>query len=1746
MEYTVTDMDINTLEYLSLEYLSSQIEPVEYNTMYYKIMEENGISSKEINVNLWIRLYSNRNVLILINEEFEEYLKSNFQKTKKRSKTNLLNIDINGFELNELAEHVPETRLLCSNTYRIKSLNLVLYEQVVKTNDRFKLVMLIASKRYSGYWQSDLINESKISPRDLFSLLNSLCKIGLVYKLTIPQNRISKILVNNISENCVIKYDNNTETQDSPLDVAPKTQNSASICFFHKYFILDKIPKFIRTMCMGEATKNYESTMLEILEKEENNILLESDWKTSYYNLAFHELGQINTRIDNHIISRSYLYFRKSLELKNKIALIFAWCPQTKKFERCIMLIKNPNDIKMKMKSSNILHVLNLKSDTQMNENSEEDLTESTPFNLNGHSIQEYVYYIIKLSRNGITAKDINNYVPIKYKQLSKLILYMESVGLIRKETERDGKIFMYRYYTTDSKTPLVKTEVIERLDTSYMNDIEPDFDSTFTRTSDKTSFNNVEYAQKNYTQFLNSQKDKYSEESVYQQDFERIFGNLQLPKQVNTTLFKKRMVLMKNYLDYFKAATFSNISSFYGDVERSQTKADRKTAVRIANFVLEELKYLKILRCEELKGANLPLTILFDSRHFNDKEAYNYIRNNINMKRNIISVHTSALKSRVNDHFKSPEVANNFQEDSIDILDSTPENKEMINFNIQVPCLVRNISVNQQKIEVNLENSMGFSQKVLSSNGYIFPIMTRIKLLHSFLVENFSESRFTTLEVLSKMTLEKYFQLIGCGYTLEKVTKYINENVLNLPDEYIKVLLNSRRDPIIILNNQLNFLYRIKLLLFMSEPVESSKNDEVETSSGEHLNGKVLKNSEVEKKEFIWELIKEVELYDYVNNQVVGKYEITTEFELYWQNLKVQVDSYINSDLEIPPKILKVKEVFVKKNWKKVIYLTSTIKYELDQIITIWLSLSCNSLHYKSLIKLFHMPIEIINKLSSKFKINNTQIYSYLVSKIKSNKYDPEVEDDRILNKILTNIHKDNEILWIARYVISEKLINQIFLNFLKNDYNSVIKDQDCENEISTNTNDIIDKFQSFLTKNTLDKSEECSQNRKPLDVWNYLHILFKHKYTVNECKIIFDYIINKSNFNLRILKKLRNMNINEIVHYTMKKSHTNVSNIYNTTPTNAIFKTTSYLVDPKKVSNDFDIMINTLRLKCILFTSLSSKGSQLVNNIDPKDFKQVLKRWSDHRWIVKSKQKTNLFKVYKLSNLSKLKLFPKYSTIYHLGTQLLSYIYLFGYNTTYSNPINQRLGMMPYYPNEYRETTLTMKIDLGLELELDPRPDNNSSFLSNNISVIKNCLDLDFYTIFNILENFKIVKFEPKWNNQSNTQVSVKSGYSRFIEGGISKHIKSMKNKMSISQVEANINSVQANLRSHNYINEYSRQNVIPKAMVCENELTDILNPLQFESSYPETFDSPKNTRKTFKNVLEVIDYLMNLFMLKEVPADLESSFSKIVQIVKSSGTHGISHKKLKFGFEYMNEKKTSNKRKCREDLLSNNDFSPDSLVRILVYAAAMLRLLIMVPNGTEYLYIYWEYCKDLFINKQEKNELNKIEEEGLVRKKPDYVPELMWIIWERDAFDILEGEMEQFLGNIKELFPEDTESYSNTLKSTSQNTFVKLDGHIDVHLVGFLSLKIFCMVKDKPGITVHQIWKDLVILDECEVEVLVESMVLEKILSVKKINVQNLSNSTFESVKGSEGGVVHNLYYPQETSFVVWKFKKLLLSE
>lgn len=67
--------------------------------------------------------------------------------------------------------------------------------------------------------------------------------MGLVYKLTIPQNSIYRYLLDNINENFDIKYDTHEDGQDTDKDSILKTDNIAvyasdylAACFFIAFF----------------------------------------------------------------------------------------------------------------------------------------------------------------------------------------------------------------------------------------------------------------------------------------------------------------------------------------------------------------------------------------------------------------------------------------------------------------------------------------------------------------------------------------------------------------------------------------------------------------------------------------------------------------------------------------------------------------------------------------------------------------------------------------------------------------------------------------------------------------------------------------------------------------------------------------------------------------------------------------------------------------------------------------------------------------------------------------------------------------------------------------------------------------------------------------------------------------------------------------------------------------------------------------------------------------------------------------------------------------------------------------------------------------------------------------------------------------------------------------------------------------------------------------------------------------------
>ncbi|UKK02887.2 hypothetical protein MACK_002985 [Theileria orientalis] len=1896
-------MDLNKLEELSLEYLSTQIEPIDYLLLYSRIFEENALTVDKISVELWLRLYSNRDILIIVNEEFDEYLRLNYPLKQKTITNSLYDIDVTEFADTDLESHIGKTKLLCSNTFRIKRLNLGLYEQVVKSNERFRLLMAIASKRYSGYWQSDLVEDLKLTPKDLFSLLSCLCRFGLVYKLTIPQNSIYRYLIDNINENFDIKYDTKEDGQETDKDSSIK--NSASICFFHKYFVIDKLPENLKALCFSEVTRNCELTMLEVLEKAQNNIMLESDWRRSYFNTAFGELSQFNIKVENHLITKSYMSLKKSLETKNKVALIFAWCPQTNKYERSVMLLKNQKDNILRLKRTSMVHVINMKTEEKDDEDSDDEPLECVKHDLRGHSLQEYLYYLIKTASDGISAKGIHNHIASKYKSLAKILLHMEAVGLIRKQTHRDGKVFMYKYYTKDSRSSIVKIEDSSddscKSSSTQYEMADEKMANSMAETPINANSNNSGLFGTKYIDFINSQKMKYYDDSIYLRDFESMFSGTVLLRAVNTINFKRRMVMMNNYLEYFKAATHTNLSKYISDMEGRGSRPDRKSIIRISDRVLKKMTHFKSIKCDHVKGSNMTLTVMYDSRHFTELEAYDFLRKDINEKRILICSKSAQMKTKINDHFKNPDHVKNIAHEAVEIINSSNSNVG----NLKMPLLVKDVSVNQQNTNVNFDDGMLFSQRRLSLNGYVFPIMTRVKMLHGFLIQNFRNETFTTSQVLKAMTLENYFQLIGCGYHISNVVEYMNERIANLPHEHINILTNKRRDPINILNNQLNFLYRIKLLSFTSESegnfdnesvnVTDSKKggDDVVKTDSKSLNKnnkkvnasnkrklsdfsddtvKSIKKVESSKTELKWKIIRYVYLYDYVLNEKKQKYDLYKEHQDYWHNFKVQVDEYVTVGNGILPKVLPVKEVFSKKNWKKAIYLNTIVKTELDRVITLWMDLCCSGLHAKSQTKLCHIPYKVIRVLCDRFNLTKTQIQSQLKSKLRVYTCESQAEDDRILNKILSNIYKGSELLWISRYVIAEKIANRIFLNILHNNPHTLPRINElseyCKIEFShsdgngSSDNGISDKVNrsSEHENSGYVNGEGCTfDNRRSSgnlpDVWKYLNILFKYKYSENECKVIFDYIINKSTINLRVLKKLRRLKTSEIIRYTSKKSYTNITNTYNTASTNFDGGVQVKDDDLKSYDNQIEYLSNKLRLKCTMFTSSSKRlGPAVSVHQDIKYYKKILKTWNEYGWLVRCKKRSMILKVFKLSIMSKLKLFPKYTQIYFYGNQLLSYMDL-------NNHDNFTPSHQPY------------KTSGGIDnyVSVDgSHVDTSSNF--NKVSIISNCLEMDIHNIYNMVEKFNEITFDMKWTFQA--QKEDKTNYYRLIDGGISKHIKTLTTNIGVSQVKANITNLQTKLNDQNYKRGLNTLRILPKLYVCIHEASDLMDPVVFcneplnSSPLVNEVRNDEIAKKMMNSISDVLIYVRNIYGADFSVKVMEKGFHKLIKTVKSSCVHGIGHSALIMAME---NKKTNSEidtyTRIDDNTTNNNNIV---LYKILINTALILRLMFMIPNGNEFIYLYWEYSEKIMINTPcfcktvikdsvsggrkkrpvvpdeedaddgededdgfyndidndndqdnesdcEQNDQNDDDDDNYdhnqneddqidinddqqndnfdheqinnnedetnsqfissnesttsgnqtgsnseestqncniisdndkketsgtrERSRPDYISEIFWLIFQKNSIQISDN-IEEFTMPIKDLLKDDLEGYKKALDSSQYSPFTVLDGCFNIHMVAFISLKIYSIVKEKPGLTVHEVWKDMAILDECEVELLIESLISLKIVLYKQIIVETESNHIFSSNKNINR--VKRVLYPQETSAALLNFKSILL--
>ncbi|KAK2196446.1 bifunctional B-block binding subunit of TFIIIC/Winged helix DNA-binding domain superfamily [Babesia duncani] len=952
----------------ALDILSCQYTAISFGNLCKQIQEENSLCfNLEDRVTLWRRLYDHRDVLIIT---LDNQISSSGLKSHSKSKRTSLATFINNLDLHALAEFAENTSLLCSNIVRLKRLNLFLYENIVKNYERFRILMYIASKRYKGYWQNDLANDLSISPRNIFTFISSLCKISLIYKLNVPKNRILKHVLQTTLSNDVKNDVGGTEDSNS-------NQPFVSICFYCKYFVLDRLPEYIKNACFNNVTKEIEDSLMNLLNSAKDGIMLESDWKLAYYHIALKDLNLCSTtHVDQRIISKSYLSFRKSLESRNLIKRMFAWCDQTQGFEVCVRLAyldaagKNPvvvaSDLSMVPEQTNLV--------------TKPRLYQSCRF-LNGRSVMELVYFIIKCNR-GIAATEIGDFIPVKYKQLAKYLLNLESAGLVKKETCRAAKVFMYRYHvdaapgeSLEDPVPPVKLENVAESE-SVPSLVENVAESV---PLDMGSQSGELY--KLHLDFISKQRNLCRDEVEFKRQFNCIFGKLTPPKHLDTVIFRHRMLLLNNYVKYFQATSINTLAGFFTHVEDSNRRVDRKTVVRLADYTLDMLPHVKLVKCNNIPGIKSTITILYDTTQLDELQAFNKVQEDINKKRNCL-MNTIILKSKINKSFKS---LNDLQSAN----ETNQDNTEALPLDSPERYVAKNVIVHKidQPIAVP-PNALCYSQRTLSDNGYIFPLVTRTRRLHSMLIEKFSNAQMVIgKQIINAMTLEQYLAIVGCGYQIPNAELLNPKATMDSIDELLYDFLcnaKGKRNCIYLLNRNLTFLARLGL----------------------------VKMKQMENGTIYWTLVQYIKLD---SGQDINIFEYP---ELYWQHLEsMVVTNNPNCTKDFP------REIYNKKNWKMMIYLNNSVSNILEKCILLWIRLCCCDMNYKTLMRHLYIPSSITKILLQKFHISQKVLLKFISSKIRILK----CKSIHFPKELPFAIDKAVEYQWLGSFALAERCCNSL-----------------------------------------------------------------------------------------------------------------------------------------------------------------------------------------------------------------------------------------------------------------------------------------------------------------------------------------------------------------------------------------------------------------------------------------------------------------------------------------------------------------------------------------------------------------------------------------------------------------------------------------------------------------------------------------------------------------------------------------------
>ncbi|KAK1932884.1 hypothetical protein X943_001230 [Babesia divergens] len=1741
-------------------------------------------------------------------------------------------------------------------------------------------------------------------------------KSAILCKITVPKNRISIHLLRAKLDNA--KGRRSTTGESEKGDGSFNTNHQATLWFHTRYFVLHRLPDFVQDVCFKTTPKEMEEYLLTMLEGSENRIMLESDWKQLYASKMLEEVGVLGARVDSRMISKSYMSFRRLLESRSKITRVFAWCPQTRRFERCIIPSTCAADILLRSDKVcnpvSTLNVVHLEAKSPVDTSNTPDVGHDAtldqmlyqlPSYMHGHTLEECIYYVVRCSHGGISINDILQYVGIRYKPAARILSSLEKSGIFKKEPVRSGKVLMYLYSIkgrtmipkasnarSKSNEPQESPRTAAHMEEASVipkamhaeSDTTMSHDSTksvkvlpksardselstagvestpsVSLQSSETGFAHTlapvvsEGAAKHsgnvsspsdfkddsstlpYKEWLLNERDLYATGDSYANRFIELFGgDFQLPKAVNTTVFRNRMVLLTNYVEYFKAASCATLSSFYRDMENSSTKVDRKTVMRVADFVIRRRPHICMTRSQDLEGVNFALTVLYDSRQLSGFDAFQLVNEDIAKKRHLVSTHCSSLRSRINKSFKGPQDLPDASSlptpASVDATYTGP-------LTLESPMLVKDIEVTQQQnASTSGSSAITFSQRCLSNNGYIFPVITRVKCFHRFLLEMDHSSRFSALNVLHRMPMDLYLQIIGCGYELNNVFDLFNGNISSIQQDigmYDAIFKGRKsRDPVYLIHRMLTILSNLKLVKRHHEPLDPGSSAPIPECKIE------------------WEVLRSVTLQSLANPDVlVGRFDLLTSCDEFWMALQSEVDGYISLNIAGLPDHMAVQELFSKKNWKGLFCVDTKYRTQLDHGISSWLRMTCQGMDYHHLMKFMYMPPYIMKAFMHRHCISQESLLRYISHHVRNNGgCVSDIPAESSMESVVQNLSPDEHYLWLAKFVLAERLCNATFYERFNSIYDNSVAStitwgslreklkrvrestsprnkrprQDSSNrhigdDVPAEVGNCL-ALASVATANSA--AESCGNvssfgggiiksSTKPVYcIWDFLSIMFDGMYSPSQCRYIFEHIMHTSSFSLRTLTRLREQHPVDVIRCALKCRLP----IYG-------------IVTNRRTPHDHVKAI----LKCMLFSPVVCIRPWFLDKVHLlKRGRSILRQWSENGWITRTKQPTSVSILFKLSILSRVKLFGKLGDIHFMANVLASHI-----NRDFE--VSQS-ALCPIGNSGSIGSSCAPALAKGGHLA------TNSSISTGGYTC--NSEGLGTHSTYSLIENWVngLVSFSPEWRHErwsSNRESKrAKLSYDRLNDGGLSRHLREMTpDVISITSVNVTICQEPSVLNPRELMTGKWRDrsmlldSIIPKDLICGSRFSEVLNPLgcpslmftsrlsghyplcNFEYTsdrdnewwtdrnyvavlfpvddtsviVPHDMSSPLDTdgsttnghlvstreglysaaspptagekREIDPNSLD--DIILRVIrarfdedspMVEGQMLDANSYLYDLVRIIMLAGKDGLVESSLRRMFLTQVYRGDSGKVIA---LAEGRVLVGDAVFEVLILTAEIIRFATKVPSNEEFIYLYWEFSAPMCITVQpivavrHYTKCSKVPVSDCMPEspleRPAYITPLMWMLYEDSVVGKLkEDVLAQSLGRLNSLLSdrEIQKEYMAHRLRAPLGAFISIDGHINRCLLAFLMLRIASMLKAVPGQSLQEVWEKVVILDLCEVDLVLRSMMSLGMCRRSIINAESGANSCWDGGDSTSSRLA--LYFMREESRWLPKFAHVLL--